>query len=161
MRQELRWSVALPVLAVALAAHGQGVALAHAGAVISSLRHVQAQSELVREIDDPHTGVRWLLMRNSEHPGGPGVLEPAGSVRSRALADGRDGVPRPVLRAGERLIAEEDTPLVTSRLEAVALGSAVVGSTLYVRLKFGGKVVRAVAAAPGRAVLRPEEEPRP
>ena len=86
MRQELRWSVALPVLAVALAAHGQGVALAHAGAVISSLRHVQAQSELVREIDDPHTGVRWLLMRNSEHPGGPGVM--GSPARSCALVSG-------------------------------------------------------------------------
>ena len=31
----------------------------------------QAQEEIVREIDDPHTGDRWLLMRNNQFPGGP------------------------------------------------------------------------------------------
>jgi hypothetical protein len=32
------------------------------------------QGEVVREIDDPHTGDRWLLKRNDQAPGGPGRL---------------------------------------------------------------------------------------
>src|ERR1039458_10642181 len=34
----------------------------------------RAQGEIVREIDDPHTGHSWLLVRNDRHPGGPGRL---------------------------------------------------------------------------------------
>jgi hypothetical protein len=34
----------------------------------------QVSGEIVREIDDPHTGDRWLLLRNAEAPGGPGRL---------------------------------------------------------------------------------------
>jgi len=30
--------------------------------------------EIVRELDDPHTGDRWLLVRNDQFPGGPGRL---------------------------------------------------------------------------------------
>src|ERR1035437_3168930 len=37
-----------------------------------------AQPEVVREIDDPQNGARWLLVRNKEHPGGPGRLILAG-----------------------------------------------------------------------------------
>jgi hypothetical protein len=33
-----------------------------------------AQEEIVREIDDPHSGDRWLLIRNARVPGGPGRL---------------------------------------------------------------------------------------
>ena len=29
---------------------------------------------MVREIDDPHTGDRWKLMRDPVHPEGPGRL---------------------------------------------------------------------------------------
>jgi hypothetical protein len=67
----------------------------------------------------------------------------------------------PVIRAGERLIVEESTPVVEARLEAVSLGPAAVGSPLDVRLKVGGKVVRAVALGPGRAALRAETGVRP
>jgi flagella basal body P-ring formation protein FlgA len=68
---------------------------------------------------------------------------------------------RPVIRAGESLIVEEHTSLVDARLEAVALGSALAGSAITVRLKIGGRVVRAVALAPGRAELQPQAEARP
>ena len=33
-----------------------------------------ALGEIVREIDDPHSGDRWLLVRDASHPGGPGLL---------------------------------------------------------------------------------------
>lgn len=40
---------------------------------------------IVREIDDPQSGVRWLLMRDANHPGGPGVLVRAGSTETAVL----------------------------------------------------------------------------
>jgi hypothetical protein len=168
----MRLGAALLVLAAALAAHGQTATAIEAGPrVLASsprLARVQASvpGEGVREIDDPHTGARWLLMRDSSHPGGPGRMVQVKSVGDPVLQNKTAVEPhrvelRPVLHAGERLIVEEDTPLVEARLEAVALGPADLGSALDVRLKIGGKVVRAVALAPGRAVLQPETEARP
>jgi flagella basal body P-ring formation protein FlgA len=60
-----------------------------------------------------------------------------------------------VIRAGDRLIVEENTAVVEARLEAVALGAAAPGSTFNVRLRIGGRVLRAVALGPGRAALAP------
>jgi flagella basal body P-ring formation protein FlgA len=68
---------------------------------------------------------------------------------------------QPVIRAGERLIVEESTAVVDARLEAVALGPAAIGSPLNVKLAIGGKVVRAVALAPGRAAFQAETEVSP
>jgi hypothetical protein len=46
-----------------------------------------------------------------------------------------------------------------AHLEGFALGPAVIGAALRARLVIGGKVVWAVATAPGRAVLKPEMQP--
>jgi len=133
----------------------------------------QVEGEVVREIDDPHTGDRWLLMRNPAHPEGPGRL-----VRATAnLSQAGRGAPAealpvavltmqrtqfmPIIHTGDRLIVEEKTAVVEARLEAVALSPAVSGSPLHVRLTIGGNVVRAVALGPGRAVLAPEAEAQP
>jgi len=119
--------------------------------------------EIVREIDDPHTGARWLLMRNTEHPGGPGILELVEEGRG-SLFEGQIGagtIPkefRPMIRAGERLVVEENSAVAVARLEAVALASAVIGSNFEARLTIGGMVVRAQAIAPGRAELLPQRE---
>jgi hypothetical protein len=142
--------------------------------------------EIVREIDDPHTGARWLLVRDSIHPGGPGRMILAFAPQGQALnilgngignaarSDARiaaqsgheqmlagSGPAQPVIRAGDRLIVEENTAVVEARLEAVALNPAAIGSGLNVRLAIGGKVVRAVAVAPGRAAFVAESEARP
>ena len=58
------------------------------------------------------------------------------------------------------MVVEEHTAVVDARLEAVALGPAAIGSPFEVRLKIGGKVVRVVALAPGRAALAPQAEAR-
>jgi hypothetical protein len=109
---------------------------------------------VVREIRDPHTGLTWLLRMDTKNRGGPGRMLPAE----------QDLVANPwpvVIRSGDRVVVEEHTPSVEASLEAVALGAAAIGCRLSVRLKIGGKVVRAVALAPGRAALMPSWEPRP
>jgi hypothetical protein len=120
---------------------------------------------VIREIDDPHTGDRWLLVRDSIRPGAPGrmVLIAAGtSPLRRAAQVGTAPVAPllairaqavPVIHAGDRLIVEENTRRVEVRLEAVALGQAVSGAPLNVRLAIGGNVVRTVALGPGRATF--------
>lgn len=123
--------------------------------------------EIVREIDDPSTGGRWLLMRDAAHPAGPG--------RMVLVADGKAAADRVtaasmwrlrasrlfVIRAGDALIVEEHTPVVDARLEAVALGPASAGAEFNVRLKIGGKVLRAVALGPGRAAFARQNGAQP
>ncbi len=128
-----------------------------------------APSRAIREIDDYHTGARWLLLRDADQPGGPGRLTFAGSLRDEGgtKSNKKDAsVPavapaRPVIHGGDRLVVEEDTPVVAARLEAVALGPAAAGGSLQARLQIGGKVVRVVALAPGRAELAPQIQVRP
>ena len=123
------------------------------------------QGEVVREIDDPHTGDRWLLRRNDQVPGGPGRLvlvaahqSAAGGATPRAA-----GVTEilPVIRSGDRLILEEHTARVDAVLEARAMNPAAPGASLDVRLTIGGNVVRAVALGPGRVALQTEAGTRP
>ena len=133
---------------------------------------------VLREIDDPHTGDRWLLMPNPANPGGPGRLvryaapgpDTPGPGRRWASPAGLRPAPAPalvpeallpVIRTGDSLIVEENTALVEARLEAIALGPAASGSPLLVRLRIGGNVVRAVALGPGRAAFAVETEARP
>jgi len=128
---------------------------------------------VVREIDDPHTGDRWLLVRDPNHPGAPGrMVLVAGAVRPAGRkAPGAGSAiaawltrripPIPVIRAGDRLVVEQSTPVIEARLEAVALGPAAVGAPLNVRLAIGGNVVPAIALGPGRAAFSPEAGARP
>ncbi len=144
--------------AATLAAHGQAVT----ARTQSSVATLEAPAITLREIDDPHSGARWLLLPGPNYPGGPGRL---------VLAAGGDGtgsaavtIPapaRPVIRAGDLLVVEENSALVEARLEARALGTAARGSTLQARLKIGGKVVSVVALGPGRVALEPEMGGRP
>jgi hypothetical protein len=133
----------------------------------------QPARDLIREIDDPNTGRRWLLYRGVSHQGGPGRLVeadlgPEGAEQQNAgrpafagAARTAESSERPVIRSGDRVILEENTPVVEARLEAVALGPALPGSRLQVRLRIGGIVVSAVAIAPGRVALLPNREPQP
>lgn len=128
----------------------------------------QLAGRVVREIDDPHSGARWLLMRDRDNPAGPGLLV---LVAVAGRQNGQGGTisttsselipPRPVIRAGDRLVVEENTAVIEARLEAVALDPATLGSVFDARLKVGGKVVRVVALAPGRAAFQAQTEVRP
>jgi len=137
-----------------------------------------ARGQIVREIRDPDTGVHWLLVRDARHPGGPGRLvvsadsPPPEGWNGAGTARIKDGLPlqpsesglatyRPLIHAGDRLTVDESTPVVEAHLEAVALSPAALGSAFNARLKIGGRVVRAVAVAPGRANLQPGTAVRP
>jgi hypothetical protein len=122
----------------------------------------------LREIDDPHSGARWFLFRDRNHPGGPGRLVLIGDT----LPPGRSFTPanpepaaaerRIVVRAGDRLVVEEHTARFNAWFEASALGSASAGSTLNARLKLSGKIVRVLVTSLGSAtLLAPVAEVRP
>ena len=134
-----------------------------AAAVLTLPLHGQSPAgDVFREIDDPHNGDRWLLTTDVNHPGGPGRLFRVDTDRSRRSAvKGPNTEPiaacaAPVIHAGDRIIVEEDTLRVSSRLEAIAMGSALAGSAFNVRLRVGGRVLRAIAVSPGRAVIQEE-----
>jgi hypothetical protein len=178
--RRIRLGMALAVLAASARVFGQAAILAPACPMVMisskglNAGTIQDGGEVVREIDDPHNGARWLLMRDSSHPGGPGRMVPGGEPRGKALNHVRKGAGtvtaqyqpgsapvQPVIRAGDRLIVEENTAVAQAWLEAVALGPAAVGSPLDARLAIGGRVVRVVALAAGRAALPAETEARP
>lgn len=117
-----------------------------------------------REIQDAGVGIVWLLVKDNQHPGAPGRLvavDAAQAATGQPLAAGNSGdlsVPilpprRRVLRGGDRILIEEDSPMVHLRLAGVALGPACEGQSLEARLEAGGKTVRVVALGPGRARL--------
>ncbi len=160
------------LLGLAAIAAGGPAAAQEPGArtLLAIVAEAPAITQVVREIDDPHSGARWLLLRNREHPAGPGRLVLLGERENAAgrrdlgvrgdLAAEVAPLP-PVIRSGDRLIVEEKTAVVEARLEAVALGPAAPGSAFRVRLSIGGRVARAVALGPGRAAFLPELEARP
>jgi hypothetical protein len=186
MGMSRRMRVGLTLVALSACAGALGQSMTEA---VSSLGDVasrpgtnpitmQATGEVVREIDDPHSGARWFLMRDPSHPGGPGRMALAVRPGVQALNNSRSN-PRigtqndlrhyrlrnapaqPAIRAGDSLVVEENTAVVETRLEAVALNPAAIGSPLNVRLAIGGKVVRAVAVAPGRAAFEAVFEVKP
>jgi len=137
------------------------------GSPIPAPRSEPSRARLLREIDDPNTGQRWLLYRDPAHPAGPAHLVPdpttdaaLNALRAPELEPSRQTA-SPVIRAGDRVVVEEDTPAVAARLEATALAAAAAGSPLRVRLAIGGKILRAVALASGRVAMAPAAEPRP
>ena len=125
--------------------------------------------EVLRQIDDPAGHGTWLLVRDPVHQAGPGRLIWVARGASPALpaTDTAAAAPvpqealKPIIFAGDQVVVEEQTAVVDARLAATALNPAPAGASLHVRLEVGGKVVRAIAVAPGRARLAPELEIEP
>src|ERR1035441_667874 len=77
--------LALAVIGTAISVDGQNAASIATANPDSGLRIVLASpglasgpllvpGRLIRVIEDPNLGDRWMLCRNVEHPGGPGSL---------------------------------------------------------------------------------------
>jgi hypothetical protein len=153
------------MLLLAAAACGQETRLVVSGAPLQNSAQTADRvpevppGDIVREIDDPHNGDRWLLIRDSRHPGGPGLLR----LVTYAGASSRQGnpelnTPAPIIHAGDSVIVEQSTLVMEARLEAIALGPAIAGSTLNLRLVLGGRVVRAVATGRNSAIYQGEAQ---
>jgi hypothetical protein len=126
----------------------------------AALSSIPGGDAMVREIDDPNTGIAWQLKHDDSHPGGPGLLVPIAATRIRNSSAEGVGLPAavpaprlPVIRAGDRLIVEENTAAVDLRLEAKAMAAARVGDSISIRLTLGGGMVRAKVTGPGKATL--------
>lgn len=121
--------------------------------------------QAIRVIQDRHTGMRWILERTPENPGGPGrlvLLTDKAPETSETTTSAKDSLqsepaPKPLIRAGDRLVVEEHSAVVDARLEGTALGPAIKGATFNVRLAIGGHVVRAIAVGMGYATIVPRE----
>jgi hypothetical protein len=165
------WTVGIGAL-LALPAHGQveknrpAESRAAAGVLKQSsveVERIASDTEPAeREIDDPATGDRWILMRDAAHPEGPGRMALIAPERTENRFAGARGagtesassiLPVLVIHGGDKIIVEEHTTVVDARLEAVALGPAARGNSFRVRLTIGGKVIFAVATAPGHAAV--------
>lgn len=112
-----------------------------------------ASAALPREIRDPQTGQRWILVRDAEHPRWPARLQLVDGSGAAGGAGLPPALPQPVIRGGDAIVVVESTPVLEARYDAVALGSAEKGKAMNARLKVNGKVVHAVALGPGRAAL--------
>jgi len=144
---------------------------------------VPVSGQILRIIDDPGTGHRWLLLSDESHPGGPGKLvlssdeglqtvrtheggvsphtdatSPMSPAISSQLASSLAG---PVIHAGDHLSVEQHTAVSDVQLAATALGPAAKGSTFNIRLEIGGRVMRAIAEGPGHASFAPRIEGQP
>jgi len=119
--------------------------------------------QVIRIIEDFATHRRWLLERDSTKPSAPARLVPLPAGRScaflethrnSALLQGSFQSPAiPVIRAGDTLLATARSSVSDTEVEAIALTAASVGEGMRVRLKVGGGSLRAIAIAPGRAML--------
>ncbi len=119
---------------------------------------------VLREIDDPATGHLWLVLRDPNHPAGPGrlVLAQRRTGCEETYCVPKQPIPEgPVIHTGDAVTVEERTPVLDVRLQAVALEPSFKGATFKARLKIGGKVARVIAVAPGHAVFGPENEVKP
>ncbi|WP_420239894.1 hypothetical protein ACOBR2_10135 [Telmatobacter bradus] len=126
-------------------------------------------TRIVREIDDPFTGNRWVLVRNLSRPASPEELillsrpDPAKKEQlaaAHALAGASRSVP-PVILAGDPVIVEETFSHVNARYEGIALQPAIEGATFQVRLKIGGAPVHCRALGPGRAAMLETQQGKP
>lgn len=129
-----------------------------------------ASGPVVREVDDPATGSRWLLVNDGIQPGGPGHWVRADAPFWRGAGSNLRGHKakqdtaykamhsKLVIRAGQLIVVEEHSAVADAHLNAVALEPASIGSILHVRLEVGGKTINVTASGPGRAVFNDQIE---
>jgi flagella basal body P-ring formation protein FlgA len=97
-------------------------------------------------------------MRDSAHPGGPGVLVAEEFIQGNSRLEQSADRSHAVIRSGDRLTVEASSPVLDLRLEGIALSPAALGAQLRVRLVVSGKIVWAVALGPGRVAKESDTE---
>lgn len=114
----------------------------------------------IRVFEDASTHRRWILYEDLNHLARPAKLAQtaAGSncdaaQRDACVAGGRAArfVPPAVIRNGDSILITQHTPAADGLLEATALGEGMVGETIKVRLRRGGRILSVIAEGPGRA----------
>jgi hypothetical protein len=121
-----------------------------------SAQESPAGGQVVSRRTDPATGARWALVRDAGHPATLARWVLTGTARiGQAGTSPAAKAEKPVIRAGDRIVVEEQTAVVDAWLEATALTSAGSGDPLQARLTIGGRVLGARAIAPGRAEIQP------
>ena len=121
----------------------------------------RARYRALREFDDPATLQHWILIRDVERAAGPALLvKDSQHFGCEFIAVGKGNSPAavqerfstlPIIHAGDRIILSEHGINFDAELEATALDAAAAGDSLRVRIKFGGRTVRAIAVARGHA----------
>ena len=113
---------------------------------------------------DPGTCKRWRYERNGDHPSWPPRLvmvsdEVSCSSQSN-VNPGMKGQKTEWLRhhtiivlAGDELAVSDETAALLANLEGVALNNGSPGEVIGVRLRLGGRIMRAQVLAPGRVRL--------
>ena len=149
------------IVAASVMGAASGQSIAAAGTQLMAPPPANTSVHIHRQIRDPHSGAHWLVVSNPANPGGPGrvILENDASTAA-GNADAKR-VPVVAIHPGDKVLVEEHTATVEACLEAIAVDAAAIGSPIKARLKIGGKVVRAVAIAPGRAALVHPGEAQP
>jgi hypothetical protein len=168
MNRTIRGELGMTAIAISMCGVFPGVLAAGQTAPVNPS---QQAGQVLRQIDDPHTGQRWLLMRDPARPGGPGRLLSVAGVSNAFRMAAAPVVPREalspshssgvVIHRGDRLTVEQSTPKLDARFEAIALGDASVGSGFQARLVLRGKLVRVVALGPRRAAMAPSTAVQP
>jgi hypothetical protein len=121
------------------------------------------------DILDPCLGQRWQLATDPAHPGGPWRLVLVSSGLNSSDGMGRNAEvlrDRLVIHSGDRVTVVQRTPVLEARFDAVALGSAVAGQRLRVRLNTerssagnaNGLILDVLATARGQVRWQPDEE---
>jgi hypothetical protein len=147
------------------AASTAAAAVALASAATSPRPGERETTAPVQSIADPGSGVRWLVVRDPLHPGGPGRLVRVPLCTVQALCGpALRLVPAPdnaVIRVGDPLLVEEHNATADVLLHAVALQPGIEGKLLRARITPGSIIITVIASAPGRARLAPQSEVKP
>jgi hypothetical protein len=153
-------------IAAAVMVAAMQMAMAQNASSAAAGKPAAGEEKSMHVLDDVNTGDRWVLTRDTAHPGGPGRLlrldRPVRIDRQdrQECVDGSEPVanravvkPVMVIRGGDRVVVEEKTAAIEARLQGVALAPAGVGELVNVRLTAGGWLVRGMVEESGRVRL--------
>lgn len=120
----------------------------------------EVKSRAVRIVIDRGTQSAWMVQKEPTHPSFPPRMKriPNGHA-CEARGEAPKAIPMSlrqnvvVVHYGESVVVVENSPVVSVRLQAIALGEAGADEPVTVRLKTGSTTLRAFALGPGLVTL--------